>query len=125
MAEEQTVVLGQQPIGVRQNLTPSASNLPTPPPRPPRRNPKLTRDDMIKVIREGGSVIHQGEMITHESQLPTEEDISRGDKDREETARQSLDDQIASLNRRRDALDAKPSKAPAADLAKPPVAPAK
>lgn len=109
MAEEtQNLIVGQQPLastsGVHQLPAGAASSLPMPPARPPKRNPILTHDDMVKVIRGGGSVIINGEVIAHEHLLPTEAELAKGDADRTAAATASFDQQIAALSRQRSLL---------------------
>jgi hypothetical protein len=124
MPENDTIQVGQVPVGVQQASSP-APPPPAPPARPPARRPKLDHAAMVAVIRAGGSVIHGGQVIAHEHLLPTEEELARGDADREADAAAALDAQIAALTARRARLAAaaapasKPAEAKADDRAAP------
>lgn len=57
----------------------------------------LTRDEMRKVIQEGGSVLWQGHTLTRLEQLPSEAQLAQGDPEKEHAATESLQTQIAQL----------------------------
>jgi hypothetical protein len=59
----------------------------------------LNREDMIKIIKEGGSVMYNGEVYNNVEKLPSEASMAKGDKVREAAARQSLKAQIEAANK--------------------------
>jgi hypothetical protein len=65
----------------------------------------LSRADMERVIKDGGSVLHRGILHTRVETLPTEADLAEGDPAREQAAREALDAQIAALTAQRSRLD--------------------
>lgn len=64
----------------------------------------LTREQMARVIEDGGSVLHGGRLITRLEHLPTEADLAKGNPEREAAAAAALDAQIAALMIQRDQL---------------------
>jgi hypothetical protein len=62
---------------------------------PPRQH--LSRADMEKIIKEGGSVIYRGEHILKIEDLPSETDLVIGDASAEEARARTLRDQIETL----------------------------
>lgn len=57
----------------------------------------LNRDEMERVIREGGSVLYQGVIITRIVDLPHAATLAQGDTAQENAVRADLDAQIAAL----------------------------
>lgn len=98
MADQSSVTFGQQPINPRPH--PSSVDVPRPPAMPPKRNPKLSRQDMVKTIQEGGSVIHKGMVIAHEDLLPTDDEMAEGDAAAQADLAKTIDSQIAYLQAR-------------------------
>lgn len=76
---ENELTFGQQPVA---NRMPPAMRT-TPPPMvdlPVKRNPVLSRADMVEVIRKGGAIAHGGQVIAHEHLLPTAEELAQDDE---------------------------------------------
>lgn len=73
--------------------------------------PVMSRDDMMKVLRDGGSVLHGGRIIAHEHDLPTEADLARhsGNADQVAAAKEALLARKKALDAELAALDAGPA----------------
>lgn len=105
---ENTVVAGPspalgQPVAVSPEVVPA--------PRPPKRDPNLSRADMEKIIDFGGSVMHKGEIIAHKHLLPDDAELARGDSDRELAALEAIEKQERDLAAAKARLLARPEKA--------------
>jgi hypothetical protein len=64
----------------------------------------LSRSDMEKTIKEGGSVIHKGEHITRVEDLPTDTDLAIGDESAEDTQMRRLEEQQKALEQEKTRL---------------------
>lgn len=56
--------------------------------------PSYTRDQLAKVITDGGSVLHNGQQYTTVESLPTEADLAAGNPAAQKQALASLDAQM-------------------------------
>lgn len=79
--------------------------------------PRMTRDEMAQVIRDGGCVELAGRMILTEAALPTEADLAVGDPAQEATALAALQTQMIALQAQMTKLT--PAAAPLAEDADP------
>jgi hypothetical protein len=57
----------------------------------------LTRDDMARVLANGGSVLYGGRLITRERDLPSAADLAGDDPVQQARAQAALQQQIAAL----------------------------
>lgn len=73
----------------------------------------LTRAGMEHVIATGGSVMHNGTLLERVDDLPAEEDLAAGDSRRLDAIASSYDEQIATLQGRRAAIDREQQRAEA------------
>jgi hypothetical protein len=72
----------------------------------------LSREEMERAIREGGSVLYQGRTISRVEDLPNAVDLVQGDAAKQAAVRAAIDAQIAALTAQRAQLD---SAAPATE----------
>lgn len=68
-----------------------------------RKDP-LSRDEMMKAIDQGGSILFKGRIITQKHLLPSEAELALGDPAREAEATVLLQDQITKLSDQLSAL---------------------
>jgi hypothetical protein len=86
----------------------------------------LSRDEMVKIIAGGGSVLHGGRIISREADLPSEADLAQGDPARAADVAADLQAQIAALQAQVAQLQAPtPTKEPKAKAKDAPPAEAK
>lgn len=57
----------------------------------------LSREEMERVIREGGSVLYGGRTISRVQDLPNEVDLAQGDEAKQQALATDIDAQIAAL----------------------------
>jgi hypothetical protein len=57
----------------------------------------LSREEMERVIREGGSVLYGGRTISRLEDLPNEVDLAQGDEAKQQALAADIDAQIAAL----------------------------
>jgi hypothetical protein len=65
----------------------------------------LSREEMERVIREGGSVLYQGRIVARVEDLPNEVDLAQGDAEKQAAVRAAIDAQITALTAQRAQLD--------------------
>ena len=64
----------------------------------------LTRPQMEKTIKEGGSVLHKGKVLARIEDLPTAAELAQGDQEKLRAELASVNRQIAALEGQRTAL---------------------
>lgn len=74
---------------------------------PKRKSGKLTRDGMLQVIREGGSVIYNGRILWRAQDLPDELEIAGDDEAARAVAVAKMKKQQAALTARIKAAEGK------------------
>ena len=70
------------------------------------------REEMMKIIREGGSVLHRGVLYSANNPLPSEAELAKGDKEAEEAAKNYIKAQIAYYQEQLALLDEPAAPAP-------------
>jgi hypothetical protein len=66
----------------------------------------ISRAQMERAIREGGSVLYGGRVISRAEQLPSEAELAQGDPDAEAEAQANLQAQMAALQAQMERLQA-------------------
>ena len=58
---------------------------------------ELSRDEMLKVLQDGGYVLFRGQLITSEKHLPSDAVLAKGDPAKTAAAAEAIDAQIKAL----------------------------
>lgn len=77
---------------------------------------RLTRQDMVAIVKRGESVMHAGQIISREQDLPQDEAFITSEQDRSRVV-SDLDRQISELQQRRSIVTDSPVVAPSPNLA--------
>jgi hypothetical protein len=70
-------------------------------PGPHPATTRLSRADMERAIREGGSVLHEGQVFETVESLPTDAQLAAGHAERSEAVVDAIDRQMAALTAQR------------------------
>lgn len=77
------------------------------------RNPhQLTREQMEKIIADGGSVLYNGSIINQAGQLPSKAELAKGDPAQESAVQSELQAKMADLQAQLDLLKANAPQTP-------------
>jgi hypothetical protein len=78
----------------------------------PARPDRLSRDDMVKVIERGGTVLHEGRLYSKVEHLPSEAELAGDDPVKKAAARDALLQQQQAIAASLAALEATPDREP-------------